>query len=76
MRSEYEIAALLAHHEREMASTLAREERAIQAGPADREEARDAASDHSKSEAAAQLLRCVLGLETDADFRYLFPEPS
>jgi hypothetical protein len=76
MRSEPEIAALLARHEQDMASALEREQRYGQGPHADREKASDAALEHLESEAAAQVLRWVLGLETDADYSHLFPEPS
>jgi predicted PP-loop superfamily ATPase len=76
MRSEHEIAALLARHEQNMANALEREERYSRGLHADSIEATNAASEHSDSEAAAQMLRWVLGLETDADYRHLFPELS
>jgi hypothetical protein len=76
MRSEHEIAVLLARHEQDMANALEREERYSNGPHADPEKASDAAFKHSESEAAAQMLRWVLGLETDADYSHLFPEPS
>jgi hypothetical protein len=76
MKSEHEIAALLARHEQDMVSALEREERYSHGPHADRVKASNAASEHGEIETAAQTLRWVLGLETDADFRYLFPEPS
>jgi hypothetical protein len=75
MRSEYEIAALLARHEQNMVSALEREEYYSHGPHADRVKASNAASEHGEIEAAAQVLRWVLGLETDADYRHLFPEP-
>jgi len=76
MRSEQEIAALLARHEQDMARALEREEYYSHGPHADREKASEAAFEHGEIETAAQTLRWVLGLETDADFRHLFPEPS
>jgi hypothetical protein len=76
MRSEHEIAALLTRHEQDMASALQREEHYGHGPHADQIAATNAASEHSESEAAAQMLRWVLGLETDADYSHLFPKPS
>jgi len=76
MRSEQEIAALLARHEQDMAHALEQEEYFSHGPHADPIKASNAASEHGEIETAAQTLRWVLGLETDADFRYLFSEPS
>jgi predicted PP-loop superfamily ATPase len=76
MRSEQEIATLLARHEQDMARALEREEHYSHGSHADSIEATNAASEHSDSEATAQVLRWVLGLETDADYKHLFLEPS
>lgn len=76
IRSEQEIAALLARYEQYMAGALEREECASHSPRADREVASDAAFEYLESEATAQVLRWVLGLETDADYSHLFPEPS
>jgi galactose-1-phosphate uridylyltransferase len=76
MRSEHEIAALLARYEQDMDSALEREERYSHGPHADREAASNAAFEHGEIEAAAQTLRWVLGLETEVDYSHLFPEPS
>jgi predicted negative regulator of RcsB-dependent stress response len=76
MRTEQEISTLLARHEQDMADALQREEYYSQGPTADREKASDAAFEHGELEAAAQMLRWVLGLETDADYKHMFPEPS
>jgi hypothetical protein len=76
MRSGQEITALLARHEQDMASALEQEENYSQGPHADRKKARDAAFEHGEIEAATQTLRWVLGLETDADYSHLLPEPS
>jgi hypothetical protein len=53
MRSEPEIATLLARHEQDMASALEREQRYSQGPHTDREKASDAAREHLESEATA-----------------------
>jgi hypothetical protein len=75
MRTETEILALLACHEEDMVSALQREEYYNHRQHKDREAARNAAFEHGESEAAAQVLRWVLGLETEADYSHLFPKP-
>jgi hypothetical protein len=73
MRSEQEIAALLARHEQDMARALAREEHYSQGPHADREKASYAAFEHGEIAGVAQALRWVLGMETDADYSPCFP---
>jgi predicted negative regulator of RcsB-dependent stress response len=59
-----------------MTRALALEEHNSYGPHADREAASDAAFEHGETEAASQMLRWVLGLETDADYSHLFPESS
>jgi hypothetical protein len=75
MRTETEIIALLARHEEGMVSALQREDYYNHRQHKDREAASDAAFEHAEREAAAQVLRWVLGLETEADYSHLFPKP-
>jgi hypothetical protein len=75
MRTATEIIALLARHEEDMVSALQREEYYSHGQHKDREAASDAAFEHGEGETAAQLLRWVLGLETEADYSHLFPKP-
>jgi hypothetical protein len=73
MRTEKEVAALLASHEKNMAAASKREEHYSHGRHEDREEALAAAHDYQASKDASEVLKWVLCLETDVNYKHLFP---